>query len=277
MESRLLLGKLVGVGAFGEVYQAQDLCTGSACAVKVIEKSSDGNQGDGLVSRFGIMRLRQALQLTHPNIIRFREFIESPCMIYVVSDLYTGPDLFDFFQTHSPMAEDCAREIFVQILQALSFMHSLGYVHRDIKPENFKFENAECDNLRLLDCGSIIAERDAADGYTGTCGYAAPEVATCSYTCKCDMFSVGAALFLALAGNLPFPPKDDLLSYLRSLTLAAFDTMERQLATCMISFHALDFITSLLDFNPAQRPTAQEALERDWIRHIDANDWTQFG
>eukprot|EP00397_Hematodinium_sp_SG-2012_P050415 GEMP01058580.1.p1 GENE.GEMP01058580.1~~GEMP01058580.1.p1 ORF type:complete len:390 (+),score=62.46 GEMP01058580.1:121-1290(+) len=268
VESLLEIGDLCGVGSFGKVYKARDCSMGNTVAVKVIKKySEDGKlQDKGMLAKFGKIALEQALEFSHPNIIRFRKFIEDPSNIYVVSDLYTGPDLFDYFATKAPVSEDLAKEIGIQILDALSFLHSLGRIHRD---------------------NSLVSERDVIEDseggghtcYTGTIGFTAPEVYTGRYTSKCDIFSVGVVLYLALTNLFPFPTcHADLASFGQSLTPTSFGVAEDRLASCYLTPHAQDFVLSLLDFNPNTRLKATEALEHEWITsQMDNNSWMQFG
>lgn len=51
------------------------------------------------------------------------------------------------------MDESSAREVFVQIVKCLKYMHSQKVAHRDIKPENFLMCSKKTLELKIIDFG----------------------------------------------------------------------------------------------------------------------------
>lgn len=93
-----------------------------------------------------------------------------------------------------------------QIISCVSYMHQQGICHRDIKPENFLFENQEKKLLKLIDFGTTIHFKNYnfLSYIKGTSAYMAPEVIRKNYNEKCDIWSCGIILYLALTGRWPF-------------------------------------------------------------------------
>lgn len=88
----------------------------------------------------------------------------------------------------------------------LKYTHSKGIAHRDIKPDNILVKDLDSQlKLKIIDWGlAILAENKTINQVCGTPEYAAPEVFQGSYSVQCDMWSLGATIFVMLTGNAPF-------------------------------------------------------------------------
>ena len=72
----------------------------------------------------------------HPHIVRVMELLEDEAKFYIVSELVTGGELYDYIIKKKKLSERESAGIIKQILLALNYMHQQDIVHRDIKPEN---------------------------------------------------------------------------------------------------------------------------------------------
>ena len=87
-----------------------------------------------------------------------------------------------------PVAEAIAYVL--EILPALSYLHSLGLVYNDLKPENIMLTE---EQLKLIDLGAV--SRINSFGYLyGTPGYQAPEIVRTGPTVASDIYTVGRTL-----------------------------------------------------------------------------------
>src|SRR3569833_863661 len=88
--------------------------------------------------------------LHHTNLINMLEFQPDATLIksngqmiqvmYIVLELASGGEFFDYIATGGPFPEPIARFYFRQLIDARDYVHTRGAVHRDLKPENLLFD-----------------------------------------------------------------------------------------------------------------------------------------
>jgi serine/threonine protein kinase len=118
--------KQLSAGAFSEVWLGKNLQTQEQFAIKVI---------NGLKNRgFTTNEVAAYRDLTHSNIIKAVDLHATAGeeTVYVVMPWAANGDLKSKIP-EAGMPEDEAREIFKQVLNAVKYMHSKGWIHRDIK------------------------------------------------------------------------------------------------------------------------------------------------
>lgn len=153
----------------------------------------------------------------HSNIIEFYDSGEDEAWLWIAMELAEGGDLFDKVEADAGLSPDIAHAYFIQLINAVSYMHSRGIAHRDLKPENVLLDAD--GNLKLADFGmaSLFEYHGKKKKAVTLCGsppYVAPEVLTCGshdknkaagYEAdKADIWSCGVVLFVLLAGNTPW-------------------------------------------------------------------------
>lgn len=90
--------------------------------------------------------------MDHQNIVKLYEVYEDDESFYLVMDLLKGGELFDEIVKRAKFNEKDAAEVMIQILSAINYIHTKGYVHRDLKPENICIES---DNrVKIIDFGT---------------------------------------------------------------------------------------------------------------------------
>src|SRR5262249_54866142 len=127
------LAREIGRGAMGIVYLALRHADSQAVAVKTITPAAGGDRTQ--VQRF----LREAeilRQLTHPNIVGFRDLGEVAGLLFFAMDFVRGQDAGKMLKQGGPMTLGRAVRLGGQLLEAVAFAHDRGYVHRDLKPSN---------------------------------------------------------------------------------------------------------------------------------------------
>ena len=140
--------------------------------------------------------------------------------IVIVWELVQGDDLLEVINRLTPnqLPEARARRYFSQLLSGVKHMHANGFCHRDIKPENVMID-AATDTVKIVDFGMTKHLESAKTLMIGTPDYMAPELLTHNvadamrggpnpegeYDPRAvDVWSMGALLFICVAGVFPF-------------------------------------------------------------------------
>jgi len=195
-------GKL-GAGAMGEVYAAVDEVLGRQVAIKTLHDQASG-LGARLVDERFRLEARAIAALTHPNIVQVFDIDLAADPPFLVMERVTGPSLKERLAA-GPMAADDVRALGIQVARALAAAHAAGIVHRDVKPANILVAGPA--TWKLVDFG-VAHVPDSALTFTGqfigSPAYAAPEALVGGKsTPACDVFGLGATLYLAAAGRWP--------------------------------------------------------------------------
>jgi serine/threonine protein kinase len=196
----------IGLGGMGTVFKARHKTTGSIVAVKVASKRVA--QHPTLCKRFRT-DYEVASQLAHSNLVRALDYGVEDGTPYLVMELVEGQSLDQRLKTKGPLSEAEAVAVFVQVGQALHFLHEANILHRDIKPGNILI--ADTGEAKLADFG-LGKDLDSDSVLTrshmglGTVEYAAPEQFEDAKHVdqRCDLYSLGVTLYVALTGSFPF-------------------------------------------------------------------------
>ncbi len=202
--------RLLGRGGMGTVYLAEHPVIGSRVAVKFLHESMASDPG--VVARF-YDEARAVNLIGHENIVGIYDLSVLPTGRYFfVMEYLEGETLQALRRTRS-VPPRIAKEVLLQICDALQCAHDRGVVHRDMKPENvFLVRRREKSHfVKIVDFG-IAKLRDAgrpgstAAGFImGTPEYMAPEQCEDgAIDARTDVYAVGAMAFELVTGRLPF-------------------------------------------------------------------------
>ncbi len=211
-----LLVRELGRGGMGTVYLAIREEDQSIVALKTILPGAIYNPRDQ--QRF----LREAdivRQLIHPQIVAWRDSGESGDLLYFTMEYVPGRGADTLVKKSSGMLP-IARSVrlTLQLLSALRYAHTEGFVHRDIKPSNvLVIESKAEDVVKLTDFGLARAyQASGMSGLTmageisGTFGFMSPEQITDFRGAKpaTDQYAAAATLYFLLTGRYihDFPP-----------------------------------------------------------------------
>ncbi|HET9533091.1 MAG TPA: serine/threonine-protein kinase, partial [Blastocatellia bacterium] len=208
--------RLIGAGAMGEVYLAEDTRLGRKVALKLLPK--EFTQDQERVRRFD-KEARAVSALNHPNIVAIYEVGQIDRRHFIAIEYIEGETLRGRLN-RGPIELSEALEIGAQMASALEAAHEAGIVHRDIKPENIMLRPD--GYVKVLDFGlakltkrgvnSGDNERETRAGVTtlagtvlGTPRYMSPEQARgLAVDARTDIFSLGVILYEMAAGRTPF-------------------------------------------------------------------------
>lgn len=258
---RFKLQGVLGHGAFSEVVSATNKETGEQVAIKCINKKQLLGKDDLLKNEIDVMK-----KVDHPNIIRMFDVLDSPDYLYLVMQLVHGGELFDAIVERGNYTEADAKEITLQLLMAVDYLHDTGVVHRDLKPENLLlYDKTEGSKIMLSDFGlSKIPVGDLMKTAVGTPGYVAPEVLRQEpYSKAVDLWSLGVIVYILLCGYPPFYDEDDMQLF-ELIKKGEYEYESPYWDE--ISQTAKDFIARLLTLNPKTRMSCKEGLQHPWIK-----------
>ncbi|KAK9319134.1 kinase-like domain-containing protein [Lipomyces orientalis] len=298
IDRRFQVTKELGQGAYGIVCAARYTESNQAVGV-AIKKVTNIFSKKILAKR----ALRELKLLTHfrghknitclydMDIVDTSNFNE----IYLYEELMEC-DMHQIIRSQQPLTDSHYQSFIYQILCGLKYIHSANVLHRDLKPGNL-LVNADCE-LKICDFG--LARGFSADPaenagflteYVATRWYRAPEIMLSfqSYTKAIDVWSVGCILAELLGGKPFFKGHDyvdqlnQILRYLgtpSSETLSRIGSQRAQEYVRSLPYmprvpfsklfptanpQALDLLSKMLAFDPAERITVQDALEHPYL------------
>jgi 5'-AMP-activated protein kinase catalytic alpha subunit len=254
-----VLGKNLGIGAFGKVKLATHAVTGHKVAVKILNKAKIKQLGmeEKVQREINILHL-----CTHPHIIRLYEVIDTPTDIFLVNEYVSGGELFDYIVSKGRLSSDEARNFFHQIVSGVEYCHFQKIVHRDLKPENLLLDSNL--NIKIADFGLSNLMRDG-DFLRTSCGspnYAAPEVISGHLYAgpEVDVWSCGVILYALLCGSLPFD--DESIPNLFKKIKSGMYSLPSHLSQL-----ARNLIPRMLEVDPMKRITIPEIRLHPWFQH----------
>jgi eukaryotic-like serine/threonine-protein kinase len=198
------LGKLIGEGGMGKVYEASHEFMGRSVAIKVIHQEYTSDKVKAL--RF-FQEIRALIKLDHPNIVTIFDAGRVHRSYYYAMELLPGPSLKDYIDQKKALPEKEALSIIRVMALALGHAHANSLVHRDVKPENIMFDSHKVP--KLMDFGVAMHHDEqhmtlTQEGVTiGSLHYTPPEQVdgTRDIDCRADIYSLGATLYYALTGS----------------------------------------------------------------------------
>ncbi|MFT3706595.1 MAG: serine/threonine-protein kinase [Archangium sp.] len=207
---RYVLGKCVGAGGMGAVYEARDPRLERRVAIKVLrELRVPGDELAERSARFERERLILA-SLEHPNIARLLDGGQTPeGRAYLVLEFVEGTPI-DQYCADAKLSVEGRLGLFRSVCEAVHFAHRKLVVHRDLKPTNILVTRE--GQPRLVDFGiARLLDEDPRDAQTApgfqpmTPEYASPEqLAHQRPTTSTDVYSLGVVLYELLTGRLPY-------------------------------------------------------------------------
>ncbi|CAF1526645.1 unnamed protein product [Rotaria magnacalcarata] len=303
----------IGQGSYGTVIRAFDEEIDQWVAIKKLTRPFQSDEiaqrayRELKLTQYLTHPDAQLLQLYH--VFTPEQELENFETLYFVFN-FVPLNLNQFIKRLLPIAEDHINQIIYSILRGLKYMHSAGIIHRDLKPENIGIDAQS--NVTILDFGlARTVDGSEKTVYVVTRWWRAPEIIInqSKYDEKVDVWSVGcimAELILlrplfpganqltqldAIFDVVGTPDIETLNEISNAVPLASnggkiqkpqqdfnklfgykYDqTGENKISG--VSPEGIDFLRSLLTFDPRRRPTVDEALKHPFLqRYRTAED-----
>ncbi|KAJ4522526.1 Protein kinase protein rad53 [Exophiala dermatitidis] len=288
---------MLGKGAFATVYRVQTKKEGDLYAAKELDKRrfiKNGVLDMKFDSELNIMK-----HLKHPNIVNYVDCQTYSHWIYILMEFVPHGELSQELRRLGKIPESDAQQITKQILHALDYLHRRNITHRDIKPDNILIASRSPLIVKLSDFGlskCVTDQETFLKTFCGTLLYCAPEVypdyptyaqgsttkrrrlgepmtrpKPSPYDQSVDMWSFGAVIFHMLCGKPPITGRGDDRGAQMLNNIMTKDVDFEPLRYIGVSEEAIDFISGLLNRNPALRPKEAECLRHPWLRDVPDN------
>jgi eukaryotic-like serine/threonine-protein kinase len=248
---RLSILRKLGEGGMGTVYEAFDDGRRARVALKTLTR----------VDPSGVYRLKNEFRgladATHPNLVQLHElFVDGDVWCFSM-ELIEGVRFDRWVRPQRALDAERLRSALAQLVAAVEAIHAVGKLHRDLKPSNVLV--TDTGRLAVLDFGLAVDPEQGGAGQTlatesisGTPAYMAPEQAAGrAATAASDVYALGAMLFEALTGRLPFEGSVGEIIALKQTREAP---SARALAPDAPA-DLCDLCSTLLTREPAHRPT----------------------
>ncbi|CAD5119443.1 DgyrCDS8054 [Dimorphilus gyrociliatus] len=256
LETQYSIGKQLGAGGFGVVYEGIRKTDNFAVAIKKIKKYKVpkwGKLNDERVPN-EIVLLDKVQHVD--GVVKIIEFFDDvDNFILIMERPSPAVDLFDYISEKVTIDEDTARDFMQQIVRILIDCHDAGVTHRDLKDENILVE-IDTGKLRLIDFGSgSLTKQSAFKDYDGTRVYSPPEwIRQKRYFYEpLTVWSLGILLYDMVCGDIPFEKDEQIL-------MADAEFQDSQ-----ISDECKNLIKLCLTREWRDRPTLREILNHEWM------------
>ena len=257
----------IGEGTFGEIYLSFHKKDNSKYVIKLIQKEKLKKMECPLDLIYKEIYIQ--LKFNHPNITRLFSFHEDKENIYMILEYSNNGNLFSKIRFQKFLSEDEAFIYFIQVVNAINFLHENGYIHRDIKPENILLDRN--NNVKLCDFGwcTKISENQKRKTFCGTIEYMSPEIISNENYDKCvDIWALGILLYEMLHGFSPFKSKNVKLNY-EQLKEEIFNNIENGSYVIYkekeLSKECVSLIRKLLEKNDEERINVKEIFPQPWV------------
>jgi len=195
-----------GLGGCSKTFKALDQKRKHPCAIKLFLLSPEQDQEATELFK------QEALQLyelgKHEQIPEFYAHFEQNNRLYLVQEFIDGLNLREEIEQQGTKSESQIREMLLDLLPVLQFIHQRGVIHRDIKPANIMRRRSD-GKFILIDFG--VAKRIMAtvllgkETMIGTLGYApAEQLESGTAYPNSDLYALGATCIHLLTGKHPF-------------------------------------------------------------------------
>lgn len=274
LDGRYRLDQLIGSGGFGAVFKGTHLALDNTVAVKVLHPEIA--ESAELRRRFQLEGV-SSCRVRHPNAVTvFDAGTSDGTTPYLVMEYLEGFTLEALLRQQGLLSLARTAPIISQVCDVLAHAHSSDLIHRDIKPANiFLAQTVHGEVVKVLDFGlaKLLHNKESVElsgtrNLMGTPQFMAPERLTSEPSDhRVDVYSVGATLYLMLAGVMPHGlTEKNIIKQMRKQLTQPLRPLQELVPALPASLGKL--IMAALARDPGARPSLGE-LQHELLRSAD--------
>lgn len=260
---------ILGSGTYATVYlgrcinsskiKQEELGKDKLVSIKKINMNRLSNSGTRMILTEKEI-LEKIMNFNNKNIVKCYDIIDDIDAIYIIMEYCNGGDLSSLL-INLPIKDIFIKHYFIQIINAIKFLHEKNIIHRDIKPKNMLLTNNKII-LKLCDFG-FAKQHDGLKRINTICGspmYMAPEIyKKDGYTPSVDVWSLGIILYEMVFGKHPLSKYNDIDSISDFLTTQDIIIPENDSILCT------DLLKKMLNKNENERISLENLFIHPWI------------
>ncbi|XP_006816155.1 mitogen-activated protein kinase kinase kinase 2-like [Saccoglossus kowalevskii] len=256
-------GRLMGQGAFGQVYVCYDADTGRELAVKLVQLERENCEARREVKALKV-EIELLKNLHHERIVQYFGCGEDEKMLCIFMEMMPGGSVKDEIKQYGELTEVVVKKYTKQILEGAAYLHSNHIVHRDIKGANILRDAV--GNVKLADFGAskrlqTICTLNGMKSVTGTPYWMSPEVINGEgYGRKADVWSIGCTVVEMFTKNPPWSEFEAMAAIFKIATQQTSPELPLH-----VSDDARNFIWLIFNRNTQERPSAEELLMHRFV------------
>ena len=255
--------KVIGTGAYGKVFLAINKYDKKLYAIKHMIKKDLYKALKTLKGIYTEIDIQS--RINHPNIIRLLYVKERSESFDLVMEFAKYGNLYHYIKKHSYLSEDKSFKFFIQVVNAIYFLHKNDLIHRDIKPENILLFD---DCVKLCDFGWCTRLDGGNRGtFCGTAEYMSPEMVNKEeYSKDIDIWSLGILLYEMIHGHSPFKPNkakfniNDIMDNIKIQNLKFNENITKQ---------CKELIIHLLDRDVTKRYKIEDIFNSNFVKYYE--------
>jgi eukaryotic-like serine/threonine-protein kinase len=277
---RYEIGRQLGRGGMGAVYEAVHRDLRKQVAVKVLSKALASDE----IARQRFVREGEAAsRIRHPHVVDVTDVGTEGEYTYLVMELLQGEDLATRIQ-RGVVAPQEAVDLMLPVIAGVHAAHQEGIVHRDLKPENIFLARQRQGGIvpKVLDFGvSKLASDGRTMALTGTAAvfgtpfYMPPEQIRGARQAdhKSDQYALAVVLYETLTGRRPYEGQN-VYAILHAIGAGEFprpravraeipEALDAAIVRAM-SLNPADRFSSVAEFGAVLLPLAGETARLVW-------------
>ncbi len=256
-----LITNKIAEGNNSKIYLGKAKYTNDEVAIKIISKEILQENLDDLSL---ILNQIESLKiLKHKNIISLYEIYESPKYFYLVMEYFPKKNLIEKIILKKRLNENETLIIFVQLLDALVYMHKMNITHRNIRTEHILFDKNNRPKIIGFNYSTFYEKNKKVNWAFGSLCYTCPEILNEEeYNPElADVWSLGVVLYVMICGYLPFSEENDEKN--KNLIIEGKVEYPKE-----ISNKLKDLLKHMLEVDTKRRYNFQKIMKHPWVRQL---------